>query len=75
MSDTEQHASVRKLLRTFGMGAQQALEDAIRQAVAAGTLAPGQIVTARATLTIDGVDTTFTVDEAITVAEQRKPDL
>lgn len=54
--DEEFNISLRKFLKQVGVTSQKAIEDAVREAGATGTLR------ARATITIEGLDMTHTVE-------------
>ena len=53
--DDNFNMSMRKFLKTVGVTGQQQIEEAVRKARDAGTLPKGAL-TARAVITIDGVD-------------------
>ena len=60
--------SLRKFLKTVGVTSQQKLEEAVRDARAAGTLPEGDL-TARVVLTVDGVDLTHVIEGKISTVE------
>jgi len=53
--------SVRKFLKKVGITAQREIEQAVRQAAAAGKLKGGAALPAKATFTVGGVNLTFDV--------------
>lgn len=53
---------VRKLLKTFGVGAQREIEKAVDEAVAAGRLSGNETLSASIRLEIADVDLRFTTD-------------
>ena len=57
--------SMRKFLKQVGVTSQQEIENAIRKAHDAGQLAGKDAVSAKVTLTIDGLDMVHTVDGTI----------
>ena len=54
LNDEHFHADLRKFLKTFGVTAQRELEQAVRQALAAGTV-PAPPLRAGARLEVEGV--------------------
>lgn len=65
MNEEQFNADMRKFLKTFGVTAQRELEQAVRKAVESGQLADADAVTARATLTVDGVDLNLVIEEPL----------
>ena len=57
--------SMRKFLKQVGVTSQQEIESAVRTAHEAGKLAGKDSVSAKVTLTIDGLDISHTVDGSI----------
>lgn len=57
--------SMRKFLKQVGVTSQQEIESAVRAAHDAGKLAGKDSVSAKVTLTIDGLDISHTVDGSI----------
>ena len=55
MSDDTFNLSMRKFLKTVGVTSQQAIEEAVRKALAEDTLPSGPL-TARVQLSVDGLD-------------------
>ena len=66
--DDNFNMSMRKFLKTVGVTSQQQIEEAVRAAREAGTLPEGPL-TARAVITIDGVEMQHEVSGEILVAE------
>ena len=57
--------SMRKFLKQVGVTSQQEIESAVRDAHEAGKLAGKDSLSAKVTLTIDGLDISHTVDGSI----------
>lgn len=57
--------SMRKFLKQVGVTSQQEIENAVRKAHEAGALAGKDSVSAKVTLTIDGLDVSHVVDGSI----------
>ena len=57
--------SMRKFLKQVGVTSQQEIENAVRKAHEAGELAGKDSVSAKVTLTIDGLDVSHVVDGTI----------
>lgn len=57
--------AIRKFLKVVGVTSQREIEQAIREAVAAGTLAPGEAVEARVTLELPGLSLTHVVEDRL----------
>jgi Family of unknown function (DUF6494) len=55
MNEDALNASIRKFLKTLGVGAQREIEKAVRQAVADGRIKGNETFPAIATVTIPGV--------------------
>lgn len=49
------NTSIRKFLKTLGVTAQREIEKAVREALASGRIKGNEKLSARATVTIDGV--------------------
>lgn len=64
MTDDEFNMSLRKFLKQVGVTSQQEIEAAVRAARAAGTLPEGGL-TARAVVTIEGIDLNHVVEGTI----------
>lgn len=56
---------VRKLLKTFGVGAQREIEKAVDDAVSAGRLTGGETLSASIRLEVPEIDLSFTSDGEI----------
>lgn len=69
MSDETFNMSLRKFLKRVGVTSQQHIETAVREARAAGTL-PGGAVTARMTLTLQGIDGEHVVTGEIELGDE-----
>jgi hypothetical protein len=65
MNEDTFNTSVRKFLKTLGVGAQREIEKAIRQALADGRLKGNETLPAKATITIGAIKFTHEVDGAI----------
>ncbi len=65
MNEDTFNASIRKLLKTFGVAAQREIEKAVRQALADGRLKGNETMPAKATITIDAIKFTHEVSGAI----------
>ncbi len=65
INDVTLNLSVRKFLMQFGVEAQRTIEDAIRQADAAGQLEGQTAVSASVNLNLAGLDTTFELKDEI----------
>lgn len=59
---------VRKLLKTFGVGAQREIEKAVDEALEAGRLSGDETLAASIRLEIPGVDLSFTTDGKIALS-------
>jgi hypothetical protein len=55
MNEDVFNASIRKFLKTLGVGAQREIEKAVRQAVAEGKIKGNEKFPAKATVTIGGI--------------------
>ena len=65
INDETMNLSVRKFLKQFGVEAQRTIEDAIRQADAAGKLEGQTAVSASVTLDLAGLETTLELKDSI----------
>lgn len=65
MNEEALNHSLRKFLKTIGVTAQREIEIAIRKAVEEKRLTGGELLPARATITVAGVDLNFNVDGKI----------
>lgn len=59
---------VRKLLKTFGVGAQREIEKAVDDALQAGRLSGDETLSASIRLEIPGLDLSFTTDGDIALS-------
>ena len=59
--------SIRKFLKTVGVHSQREIESAIERAVAAGKLKGNETLTAKMTLTVEGIDLNTTFDGKISL--------
>ncbi len=55
MNEERLNMDTRKFLKTFGIGAQREIENAVRDAVKAGRLQGDETLSVRAVLTVDGL--------------------
>lgn len=67
MNEDVFNMEVRKFLKKVGVTSQREIENAVRAAVADGSLKPGATVKARMTLTIEGLDTSHEIDGDISL--------
>jgi hypothetical protein len=65
MNEEVLNTSLRKFLKKVGVTSQREIEKAVRDAVASGKLKGGEALPAKATVTIDGINLSFTIDGAI----------
>ena len=65
MDEERFNQSLRGLLKQFGITAQREVERAVRQALEQGTLRGNEVLTARATMTVDGLGAPIQVDGRI----------
>jgi len=68
MDEEALNMSIRKFLKNLGVNGQREIEQAVRDAVAAGTLADNGSVAVKATLTIEALGVTKEIDGEITLA-------
>lgn len=68
MNEDVFNASIRKFLKTLGVGAQREIEKAVRQALADGRLKGDEKLPAQATVTIGGLKFTHEVAGDIELA-------
>jgi hypothetical protein len=69
MNEDVFNASVRKFLKTLGVGAQREIEKAVRQAIADGRLKGGETLPARATISLGGFDFTHEISGEIELGQ------
>ncbi|MGM0703572.1 MAG: DUF6494 family protein [Pseudomonadota bacterium] len=67
MNDDAFHQSIRKLLKTVGVNSQQAIEQAVRQAVDEGRLNGDESLPATVRVQVAGIDVDLTFSEDITL--------
>ena len=65
MNEDNFNTSLRKFLKTVGVGSQREIEKAIRDAVDSGRLKGNERLPARMTLTIAGADLSYVIDGSI----------
>jgi Family of unknown function (DUF6494) len=61
MNEDVFNGSIRKFLKTLGVGAQREIEKAVRQALADGKLKGHEKLPARAVVTLGGIDFSYEV--------------
>jgi hypothetical protein len=61
MNEDVFNASIRKFLKTLGVGAQREIEKSVRQAIADGKLKGSETFPARAVITLGGLDFTHEI--------------
>jgi hypothetical protein len=65
MNEEHFNMELRKFLKRFGVGAQQVIEQAARQSLAAGAPHAGATLRVRARLEIEGTDDVLVIDERL----------
>ena len=65
MDDETLNTTIRRFLKEFGVSGHQAVDAAIRGAVADGSVKEGQTVAVSATLTVETINFAHTVDGAL----------
>ena len=68
MNEDTFNREVRKFLKKVGVTSQQEIETAVREAVAAGTVAGTTRLKARMTLEVEGVDLELVIEDEIALA-------
>lgn len=68
MDEDRFNLELRKFLKQVGVTSQRALEQAVRDAIAGGTLSGGETLTARVELTVDGLDLRHVVEGEIALS-------
>ena len=68
MDEDAFNMSIRKFLKNVGVNGQREIEQAVRDAVAAGTLSDSGSVTVKATLTIESLGVTKDIDGEINLS-------
>jgi hypothetical protein len=65
MNEDVFNVSVRKFLKKVGITSQREIEQAVRQAIAAGRLKGNEALPAKMSLTIEGVGLAFEIEGAV----------
>jgi uncharacterized protein DUF6494 len=65
MDEERFNQTLRKLLKHFGVTAQREVEKAVRDALERGALQGGEVLNARATMTVEGLAAPIQVDGRI----------
>ena len=65
MNEDNFNTSLRKFLKTVGVGSQREIEKAVRDAIKSGRLKGSEKLPAKMTLTIAGVDLSYVIDGTI----------
>ena len=65
MNEDNFNTSLRKFLKTVGVGSQREIEKAIRDAIQKGKLKGNEKLPAKMTLTIAGADLSYVIDGTI----------
>ena len=65
MDEDRFNMEVRKFLKKLGVTSQREIEDAVRRAVAAGTLKGDEVLAAKAGVSVSGVDLEFIIESDI----------
>ncbi len=65
MNEDNFNGSLRKFLKTVGVGSQREIELAIRDAIAKGKLKGNEKLPSKMTLSIPGVDLSYVIDGTI----------
>jgi hypothetical protein len=65
MNEDVLNASVRKFLKIVGVTSQREIEKAVREAVANGRLKGNEVLPARMTLTVGGINLSHNIDDTI----------
>ncbi len=68
MNDDVFNMELRKFLKKVGVTSQREIEQAVRNAVAAGTLSGSETLTATVHLTIEGLDLSHDIDGEISLS-------
>jgi hypothetical protein len=70
MNEEQLQQDIRRVLKTFGVGAQREIEARVREALAAGTLSAGRPVRVRARLEVLGHE--FVVEDELRLGEAQR---
>ena len=65
MNEDVLNTSVRKFLKTVGVASQREIEKVVRDAIAKGRLKGNEKLPAKMTLTVDGINLSFTVNGTV----------
>lgn len=65
MNEEQFNMDIRKFLKQFGVNAQREIERAVWAAIEDGDLTGDETLTARAVLTVDGLDVDLVIEEDI----------
>ena len=65
MNEEQFNLDLRKFLKRFGISAQRAIEEAVREGLADGSLTGVEAIKARARLQIDGREVDLLIEEQI----------
>jgi uncharacterized protein DUF6494 len=65
MNEDVLNMSVRKFLKKVGVTSQREIEDAVRAAVSNGRLKGNEVLPAKVTLTVGGIDLSFDIEGAV----------
>ena len=68
MDEDRFNMEVRKFLKKLGVTSQREIEDAVRKAVESGVLTGNETLSAKAVVTVSGIDLEFTVDGEIALS-------
>ena len=68
MNEDTFNREVRKFLKKVGVTSQQEIETAVREAVAAGTVAGSERLKARMKLEIEGIDLELVIEDEIALS-------
>jgi hypothetical protein len=68
MNEETFNLGVRKFLKRFGVTAQREMEKAVAEAIRSGRIQGSETLTARATLTIDGLPLRMEIDDELPLA-------
>lgn len=67
MNDENFNMQIRKFLKKVGINSQREIEEAVRNAITEGKLKGNEKLSARMTLTVDGVGLASTIDGSISL--------
>lgn len=72
MNEEQFNMDIRKFLKQFGVNAQREIERAVWAAIEEGDLAGDETLTARAKLSVDGLDVDLVVEENLRLSATKK---